>query len=49
MVFADKKGRVSLLKGVVKRQILLHATFLRFRFKVYNLVPYFENSTTHKC
>ena len=46
IVFDDKRGRVSLFKGVVKRKILLYAAVMRFCFKVHTLMPYFESSTT---
>ena len=48
MIFADRSGRVSLFKGVVKKNIL-HATFIHFCFKVYTLVSFFESSTILKC
>ena len=45
MTFTDKRGRVSLLKGVVIRKIILCANFVRCYLKIHTLVPYFECST----
>ena len=35
MIFANEKDRVSLLKGVVIRKIILYAAFMRFFFKIH--------------
>ena len=55
MIFANEKDRVSILKGVVIRKIILYAAFMRFLFKIHTLVQSFESSTPtkilirHKC